>query len=75
LRIKVKDGDMVFPVAAKGKKGLATGVLVERKMNLEQTRQYYEHIAEEQGTIFDPNSVTEALVLYQLNPTGVTILD
>ncbi len=75
LRIKVQDDVMVFPVSARGKKGYATGTLNERKLNLEQTRAYYEHLAEEQGTEFDPASVTEGMILYQLEPTGVTIED
>ena len=75
LRIKVKDDVMVFPVSARGKTGYATGVLTERKLTLEQTWAHFAHIAEEQGTKFDPKSITEPMVLFQLVPVGVTIED
>ena len=75
LRIKVKDDVMVFPVSARGKKGYATGVLTQRKLTLEQTWAHFAHIAEEQGTDFDPKSITEPMVLFQLVPVGVTIED
>ncbi|MBW3139117.1 DUF4920 domain-containing protein [Ferrimonas balearica] len=74
LRVKVKDGVMEFPVSAKGQRALATGTLQKMSWNLEQTRAFYAHQAEEQGTEFDPASITEPRVMYQLSPTGVEIL-
>ncbi|MBU1618844.1 MAG: DUF4920 domain-containing protein [Gammaproteobacteria bacterium] len=75
FRIKVKDGDMVFPVSAKGKTAYASGKLDPIKMDLESTREYLAHKAEEQGEAFDPQSVTEAITLYQLVPVAVEIAD
>lgn len=75
FRIKVKDGDMVFPVSAKGKTAYATGKLDPIEMDLESTREYLAHKAEEQGEAFDPQSVTEAVTLYQLVPVAVEIAD
>ena len=40
LRIKVKDGDMVFPLTAKGREALAMGQLKAIQLDLEQTRRY-----------------------------------
>lgn len=73
FRIKVKDGDMVFPVSAKGKTAYASGKLDPIEMDLESTREYLAHKAQEQGQAFDPASVTEAITLYQLVPVAVEI--
>lgn len=75
FRVKVKDGDMVFPVSAKGKTAYASGKLVPIEMDLESSRDYLAHKAEEQGEAFDPNSVTQAITLYQLVPVAVEIAD
>ncbi len=75
FRIKVKDGDMEFPVSAKGKTAYASGKLDPIEMDLESTREYLAHKAEEQGEAFDPASVTEAITLYQLVPVAVEIVD
>ena len=75
FRIKVKDGDMVFPVSAKGKIAYASGKLDPIEMDLESTREYLAHKAEEQGEAFDPASITEAITLYQLVPVAVEIAD
>lgn len=75
FRIKVKDGDMVFPVSAKGKTAYASGRLDPIEMDLESSRDYLAHKAEEQGETFDPASVTKAITLYQLVPVAVEITD
>lgn len=75
FRIKVKDGDMVFPVSAKGKTAYASGKLDPIEMDLESSREYLAHKAEEQGEAFDPQSVTEAITLFQLVPVAVEIVD
>ena len=75
LRIKVKDGEMVFPLTARGKKALATGQLQALRYDLEQTREIKAHYAKEAGEAFDAASVTEPMTMYQLVPTGVSILD
>ncbi|WP_345335679.1 DUF4920 domain-containing protein [Ferrimonas pelagia] len=75
LRVKVRDGDMVFPVSAKGRVAVATGTLHKRELDLEGTRKHLAHQAEDAGEAFDPASVTEPMALYQLSPSGVTILE
>lgn len=75
FRIKVKDGDMVFPVSAKGKTAYASGRLNPIEMDLASTRDYLAHKAEEQGEAFDPQSVTKAITLYQLVPVAVEIAE
>jgi len=73
FRIKVKDGDMVFPVSAKGKTAYAHGSLKAKPMTLEQTKTYLKHRAEEQGEAFDAAEVQTAITLYQFVPVSVLI--
>ena len=73
LRIKVKDGDMVFPFNAKGKRAFATGKLEVIEMSEKQALAYQKHMAEDAGEDFEPKNVTKELVFYQLKPVGVTI--
>ncbi|MDQ7007906.1 MAG: DUF4920 domain-containing protein [Acidobacteriota bacterium] len=73
LRIKVDDGVIVFPVEAKGRYAVAEGVFTKIEMSLEQTIRYKKHHAEEHGEEFDPASVTEPLVFYQIKGTGAVI--
>lgn len=73
LTMKVKDGDMVFPMAAIGKTAYATGKLHSYQMSLEKTRGYLVHRAEENNEEFDPASVVKGMTMYRLTPVGVTI--
>jgi len=73
FRIKVKDGDMVFPVSAKGKTAYAHGTLKAKPMTLDQTKTYLKHRAEEQGEPFDAATITTAVTLYQFEPDAVLI--
>ncbi len=73
LIVKVKDGDMVFPISSRGKTAYATGVLTSTHLNIKQTQAYLAHRAEENKFEFDSSSVTEGMILYRLKPSGVTI--
>lgn len=73
FRLKVKDGDMEFPVSAKGKTAYAYGSLKAKVMTQEQSKTYLKHRAEEQGEAFDPAKVTSAITLYQFEPVSVLI--
>lgn len=73
LRIKVRDGDMVFPISARGKQAYATGTLMAIPLDLEQTRMYLESQAKKQQQVFEAAEVTELVTLYQLQPSGVEI--
>jgi hypothetical protein len=75
LRIKVKDGDMVFPPNSKDKMAFATGKLKGLELTKEKAIAYLQHMADESKEIFDPASVTEGITIYQLVPKGVTIVD
>ena len=73
IRIKVEDGVMVFPMEAKGKTAVAEGKLIKIEMSMEDTLAYKQHEAKEHGEEFDPASVTEALVYYQIQGIGAEI--
>lgn len=75
MRFKVRDGDMVFPPTAKGKRAVAEGKVTVKSMTLEQTRKYEEHMAEDAGRDFDPESVTEPMVMVMLQGKGAVIRD
>ncbi len=75
LTIKVPDGKMVFPMSAIGKTAYATGTLTEMKLDLEKTRAYLAHRAQENQTEFDGAEITEAMTFYRFSPVGVTIAD
>jgi hypothetical protein len=73
MRIKVDDGVIVFPMEAKGRRAVAEGVLTKIEMSMEETVAYKKHHAEEHNEEFDPASVTEPLVFYQIKGTGAVI--
>lgn len=73
FKIKVRDGDMVFPVSARGKTAFATGQLQKTVLDLASTQEHFADIAEREKRVFDPATVTEPLVLLQLVPTAVEI--
>lgn len=73
LKIKVRDGDMVFPMSTKGRTAFATGKLTGKTLDKSQTIKYLKYQAEESNQRFDASSVTKGMTVYQLTPTGVTI--
>lgn len=73
VKIKVKDGDIVFPVEAKGKSALVEGTVYKIELTKEEAIEYYQHVAEEQGTKFDDASVTGPITLYQIKGIGAEI--
>lgn len=75
FRVKVRDGDMVFPMTAMGKTAFATGKIQAFPLSLERTKSYLAYQAQEMNEEFDPASVTEPMTVYQLAPHGVTIQD
>ncbi len=74
-RFKVKDGEMVFPMSAKGKSAVAQGKIVAQKLSLEDTRAMEEHYAKESGREFDPKSITEGKTVFRIEGTGAIIRD
>jgi len=73
VKIKVKDGDIVFPVEARGKNAIVEGVVYKIELTKEEAIEYYEHVAAEQGTEFDTSTVTGPIILYQIKGIGAEI--
>ncbi len=73
IRIKVNDGDMVFPLTAKGQHAVIEGELVALDLSQEQAAMMKKAECEEKGEHFDPDSVTEGITVYQIKPRGVVI--
>ncbi len=74
-RFKVNDGEMVFPMSAKGKSAVAQGKIVAQKLSLEDTRAMEEHYAKESGRKFDPSSIREGKTVFRIEGTGAIIRD
>lgn len=75
LRFKVQDGDMVFPMEAKGQFAVAEGVLAVNELTMEQTKAMAEEQAKEYGTAYDPASITKPSTQLRLDGTGAVIRD
>jgi len=75
MRFKVRDGEMVFPMDAKGKFAVAEGVIAVQQLSMDETRQYLEYQAREYGSGVDPASVTEPMTIVRLDGQGALIRD
>lgn len=73
VRVKVNDGEIVFPLEARGRKAAAKGEFKKIKLNLEQTKAYLQEQAEDNKKKFDPAAVKEPMVIYQVQATGAVI--
>ena len=75
VRVKVNDGEIVFPKTAVGKMAVAQGKLVKLELTREQAGAAARHEAEEQNRKFDPASVKTGTTVYQIQGEGAIILD
>lgn len=73
LKFKVTDGEMVFPMDAKGQRASAEGVISVKELSIEDSKQYAEYQAKEYGKPYDPASITAPTVIAQLDGTGAVI--
>jgi len=73
IKVKVKDGEIIFPVEAKGHNALVEGKVYKIELSKEDAISYYEHEAEELGKEFDPSTITEAVTIYQIKGLGAEI--
>src|SRR5436305_7622343 len=75
IRIKVNDGEMVFPESAVGKLAVAEGKLVKLELTREEAVAQAQHEAEEQGRKFDPKSILKGMTMFMLQGAGAVIRD
>src|SRR3954451_21857249 len=70
IRIKVEDGDIVFPKDSSGKAAIAEGTLTKLELTKEQAVAQAKHEAEENHRKFNPASVKGPMTIYQIQGTG-----
>jgi len=75
VRVKVQDGEIVFPPELLGSTIAAEGVWTANKLDMDTTLKVCEHQAQEAGEHFDPSTVTECMTLYQITGTGAVVLE
>jgi hypothetical protein len=75
VRIKVEDGDIVFPKDSAGKTALAEGKFTKTELTHEQALAQAKEAAEETGRKFDPSKVKGGMTIYQIEGTGAVITD
>lgn len=73
VRIKVKDGEIVFPKDSVGKVAVAEGTFAKIEMTKEEAMAQAKHEAEENKKKFDPSSIAGPVTLYQIQGTGAVI--
>ena len=73
IRVKVTDGEIVFPLEARGKQARVEGILQKFVLSREQVIAREQHFAEEQGRPFDPASITSGETVYQLRGVGAVV--
>lgn len=75
IKIKVTDGEIIFPISASGKQAVVEGTVVRLHMSLADMIKYKEHLAKEKGEPFDPASVTRAEKIVQIQGIAAVIKD
>ena len=76
IRIKVKDGDIVFPLSSKGRKVVAEGQFSILKLNEKQAKNWKKHLAAEKGIKIDTASIVltdSDYFEYRLDTNGAEI--
>lgn len=75
VRVKVKDGEILFPKDGAGRKVVAEGVFKKIELNQQQTVAWAKHEAEERGQKFDAAKIKSGMTIYQIQGTGALLLD
>ncbi len=73
IRVKVKDGEIVFPKDGAGKTALVEGEVYKIDLDEEEAKDYFEHMAEESNQEFDPSTVSGPVTIYQIKGQGAVI--
>ncbi|MCW8803711.1 MAG: DUF4920 domain-containing protein [Ignavibacteriaceae bacterium] len=73
IKVKVKDGEIVFPVEAKGNTALVEGKVYKIELTKEKAIEHFQHIADEKAQEFDPSSITGPMTIYQIKGLGAEI--
>lgn len=73
MRVKVNDGEIVFPLSAKGRPVVVEGVVEKIDLDAQQAKAWKEHEAQEMGVAFDPESVTGPMTIWRIAGLGARI--
>lgn len=73
FQVKVVDGVIVFPMAARGRMARVEGIVEELTMSREEALAYHRHHAEEKGVVFDPATVKGPETFYRLQAQGAVL--
>ena len=74
IRVKVNDGEIVFPKDGAGRRVTAEGVFTKQELTREQAIDSAREEAEDSGRKFDPASIKAGIVIYQIQGTGAVIV-
>ena len=77
VRVKVKDGDIVFPLSARDHKIIVQGNFVRLDLSKDQAINWKIHLAKERGVILNPENINlqeEDYYEYRINCNGAVIL-
>lgn len=73
IRIKVTDGEIVFPMEARGKMATVQGVVESMELTRDEVIAQRKHHAEETGESFDPASVSGGETVLRIRGLGAEI--
>ena len=76
LRVKVVDGEIVFPLSSRGKNALVQGFFDKIEFSYEQAKNWKIHLNEEKGISVNPDSINieaEDLIEYRIIGNGIQI--
>ena len=76
IRIKVTDGEIVFPLSAKGKNVIAEGIFTKLELSEKQAKNWKHHLALEKGIELDTSSIilsASDFYEYRLNSNSAKI--
>lgn len=73
IQVKVVDGEIVFPLEAKGKTARVEGIAQELKLSREEAIEMGKHQAMESGGAFDPSTITGPVSFFRLRGLGAVI--
>ena len=73
IQIKVVDGEIVFPLEAKGKTARVEGITEEIKLSQDEAIEMGKHQAMESGGTFDPTTITGPVSYLRLRGLGAEI--
>ena len=74
VRVKVKDGVIVFPPEIVGDEVIAEGVWTANELTMEQTKKVCAAEARKEGKEFDEGEVTTCMTMYQISGTGAVVV-